>query len=232
MNTENVQEFTDLLQREWLPNFCHDPRRQLQVQGFRERSIRVSDADARDCVYAVKHGVVVDQGGGRFRTAHSTAFEQLFWTGSRSVHPRPLTLWLEPVITFAALGRLHRDYAWPIDLLGSQPKSWAFDLAAHDAEDPSQYRILGEVKKSLKEVNQLIADLHELSAGNDTESISKNSRKKWLGLMAAKPSLVWIIGPDMHSRAFWLQRVRANKYRLVETSLADLDFHSTNNQIR
>jgi hypothetical protein len=201
-STESIAEFRERVTGQWLPIFCHDARRRYPLEGFRETSIVVSVEDAHDCMYAIDRGLVVDHGGGRYWAARRTAFEQLFWTGLRTVVPRPVTLWVEPVITFAALARLHRDYGWPSELLGTQPKSWSFDLAAHMPTDPSCYRVLGEVKKTVREAEALIADLRTLSRGEGGSGTRINSRKKWSGLLAAKPSILWIVGPGGYSKVF------------------------------
>jgi hypothetical protein len=46
--------------------------------------------DAQDIMRALDTKIVTDAGGGRFRMPQSKAYEQLFWTGSKTVIPRPL----------------------------------------------------------------------------------------------------------------------------------------------
>lgn len=221
---ESIAEFRERVMRKWLPVFCHDARRQYPLEGFRETSIVVSAEDAHDCMYAIDCGLVIDHGGGRYRAARSTAFEQLFWTGLRTLVPRPVILWVEPVITFAALARLHRDYGWPSELLGTQPKSWAFDLAAHEPTDPSCYRILGEVKKTVQEAEALIADLRQLSRGESSSASRINSRKKWSGLLAAKPSILWIVGPGGYSKVFSVAYKASAEATLADSTADALAF--------
>jgi hypothetical protein len=192
-------EFRRRVRDVWLPAFCNDPHRQLALDGFRESSIQVSAVDASDCLFAMDHGLVVDSGGGRYRAANHSAFEQLFWEGHRTKSPRSLTLWLEPVITFAALARLHRDHRWPAVLLGTQSPGGAFDLIAQCPSDPARYRLLGEIKKSTREVDQLRTDLERLSAGVDDADIRVKSKRKWEALLAAKAPILWLVGPAGHS---------------------------------
>ena len=115
--------------------------------------------------------------------------------------PRRLTLWIEPVIAFAAVARLIRDHGWPPELVGTQPRSWAFDLAAHAPADRERYLILCEVKKSVKEAEALISDLGSLSRGDDS-TIKLNSRKKWNALLIEQPPILWIVGPAPFSKVF------------------------------
>ncbi|MCZ2406353.1 MAG: hypothetical protein LC097_06425 [Burkholderiales bacterium] len=194
--------FLGRIQDDWLPNYCADPKRNYSPAGFRSGSVKLAPVDAADCMRAIDAGIVKDAGHGRFLAARGQATEPLFWEGSRLVSPRPITFWHEPAITFAALARLHFDYGWPVSLLGNQPKSWAFDLAAHEQEDLDRYRILGEVKKTKRETEALIADLLHASDCQSTDGLPQNSEKKWQGLLRDKPSLLWIVGPAGFAEVF------------------------------
>ena len=194
-----LQKFSQRLHTEWLPAYCCDAQRNYDPSGFKPASIKVSEADARDCMLAIDQKVVVDAGGGRFRACMSSAHEVLFWEGHKTKSPRSITLWLEPVITFSALARLHVAYAWPKENLGTQPRGWAFDLAAYrrGADQPPQ--ILGEVKKSSSELHVLREDLLKLSNGAAPATLPKNSTRKWHAVLVNKPRLVWLVGPNEES---------------------------------
>ncbi|MGH8796132.1 MAG: hypothetical protein ACREXI_03675, partial [Caldimonas sp.] len=103
--------FVNRVFTDWLPVYC--AARGYSTDGFKATSLKVEPADARDCMLAIDYGVLVDNKDGKYRAARSAAHEVLFWEGSRAAIPRPITLWLEPVITFAALARLHIIYSWP-----------------------------------------------------------------------------------------------------------------------
>lgn len=198
----DLARFTERVRHEWLLTYCHDDRRNYDPLGFRDASIKVGALDARDCMRAIDEGMVLDEGGGRFRAAQSSAREVLFWEGSRSKSPRAITLWIEPVITFAAIARLHFDYGWPKANLGTQPKGWAFDLAAYEPSMDDRPRILGEVKKSRAELIRLQDDFHKLSEGAPAAEVPRNSAKKWHAVLSMKPDLVWLIGPEAASYAY------------------------------
>lgn len=219
-------EFTERVIGTWLPTYCHDPKRNYPLDGFRTSSIVVSEVDARDCIYAIERNVVVDQGGGRYRAARSMAFEPLFWEGLRDSVPRPITLWLEPVITFAALARLHRDHGWPKELLGTQPRTWAFDLVAHAPSNPSSSRILGEVKKSIREAESLLDDLRCLSSGGSEAAIRDNSLKKWKGLLDTKPPVLWIVGPSGYSKVMTIAYPAKGSAVLCEATSSALNYNA------
>lgn len=197
-----LQRFSHRLHKEWLPAYCKDDRRNYDPSGFKDASINVSEVDARDCMLAIDREVVFDTGGGRFSARRSSAQEMLFWEGHKTRSLRPITLWLEPVITFAALARLHITYAWPKESLGMQPSGWAFDLAAFGPKPDQPPQILGEVKKSSPELHRLREDLLQLSRGAAPETAPPNSTKKWRALLATKPKLLWLVGPSEESYAY------------------------------
>jgi len=215
-----LQRFSRRLHAEWLPTYCRDDKRNYDPLGFKEASITVAEVDAKDCMLAIDHGIVFDTRGGRYRANRSSAHEVLFWEGRKTKSPRPITLWLEPVITFAALARLHLLHGWPKEVLATQPKGWAFDLAAYESSAGSP-RILGEVKKSIKELNRLRDELLKLSVGAATETISANSTKKWNALLATKPSIVWLLGPNQESYVYALSYAN-NSCALQEATCAAL----------
>jgi len=199
---ETLQRFSHRVCTEWLIAYCEDDKRNYNPLGFNEASIRVAEADARDCMLAIDHRVVIDTRGGRYRANMSTAQEVLFWEGHKTKPIRPITLWLEPVITFAALARLHLLHGWPKEQLGMQPNGWAFDLAAHETSVEQRPRILGEVKKSSAELKRLRDELLKLSSGAATTEVSANSAKKWQALLATKPDTVWLLGPNEESYVY------------------------------
>lgn len=197
-----VQRFSERVLMDWLPTYCQDRKRNYDPSGFRAKSIKVAEVDACDCMVAIDQGIVVDTGGGRFSACRSSAQEVLFWEGRKSEVPRPITLWLEPVITFAALARLHNEYAWPKENLGMQSEGWAFDLATYESSQGHQPRILGEIKKTKSELIRLQVDLLRLSSGAAPDTVSANSRKKWDALLTARPSLLWLVGPNNESYVY------------------------------
>jgi len=214
---DTLQQFSLRLKEHWLPTYCEDPKRNYDPVGFRETSVRVSEIDARDCMLAVDHGIVFDTGGGRYRANRNSAHEVLFWEGRRTTSPRPITLWLEPIITFAALARLHLLHDWPKEALGTQSKTWAFDLVAFEPGLNETPRILGEIKKSSAELRKLRDDLVALSNEALPESIRTNSLKKWQELLSTKAPLLWLVGPSREECLFSVT-YDAGRARLNEIS--------------
>lgn len=193
MSTNTLERFSRRVVDEWLTTYCKD--RGYSVADFKRESIRVSEADAQDCMLAIDGRVVVDRGGGRYRAARNSAHEVLFWDGTRRISPRSTWLWLETVIIFAGVGRLHLKYGWPCSLLATQPKGWAFDIAAYRGETEQMPDILAEVKKSTPELDRLRQDLESLSNGATPDSVKPNSLKKWKALIDMKPRVLWLLGP-------------------------------------
>jgi hypothetical protein len=200
-------EFSHRLLNEWLPTYCDDPKRNYLKEGFERNSIKVALQDARDFMRAIDTKAVTDTGGGRFRMPQSRAFEVIFWEGSKAITPRRITLWLEPIITIAAMARLHLDYGWPKDCLGMQSRYWAFDLTAFKPQKLQNEYIAGEVKKSSIELDHFLSNLHKSCAEGDLDYSSAsrariNAHKKWLGLRRCKAPLFWALGPGGDSRLF------------------------------
>jgi hypothetical protein len=188
-----IDTFRARLRSEWLPAFCGDGQRCLDPTGFRDSSIHIGERDI---------------GGGRYRCASSKAVEQIFWTGPKASSPRTLTLWMEPVITIATVARLHLDLDWPAERIGMQSSDWAFDFAAYN-KDGARILLAGEVKKSVQEVDHLVADLQDCSAADASTALSENSRhinsfRKWSALRTYAVPLFWVVGPDDYTYVFRL----------------------------
>lgn len=223
-----VAAFRERLYAEWLPAFCNDPARGYGTGGFRDASIRVGPKDAANFLRAMDGGLVKDIGGGRYRCAQSKALEQLFWQLGKNETPRPVVLWMEPVISMATLARFHFDLGWPAEHLGMQTADWAFDLAAYDSAEAPQLVIACEVKKSRAEIDHLVADLHQHSQDQPDNPISEkprhiNSFKKWAALRRNRPPFLWVVGPEGYEFAFALEH-DTDTTRMVPVDLARLHF--------
>jgi len=184
------------------------------VEGFSEASIVVGEFDAANFLRSLDGGLAQDTGGGRYRCAQSKAVEQLFWEGKRDRVPRPITLWLEPVIGVATLARIHYDLGWPQAQLGMQTADYAFDLAVYSDGTSARQLIACEVKKSRLEVDGLVADLQHHSRERSVTPISpsqrhRNSIKKWGALRRHQPYFLWIVGPGGYGFAFELRHTEA-----------------------
>lgn len=199
-------EFMRRLREEWLPAYCNDPKRSYSVGGFRLGDDSLTENDARDFLRALDAGVVRQADRQRFQMAHGLASETLFWEGEKKINPRPISLWLETVITIAAAGRLHLDFGWPVELLGMQSKDYAFDVMAFKPPDFESEYVAVEVKKSCREVEHLLRNLHGCCAGEHDASCEKGTRKnahrKWVALCARRPRLFWAVGPSPESQLF------------------------------
>ncbi len=204
---ESMTVFADRLSREWLPTYCGDLKRNYSTAGYRAGSNKVTSQDANDFLRALDNGVVVDSGGGRYRMPQSKANEVIFWEGSKAKTPRPITLWMEPVITIASVARLNLDYGWPKHCLGMQSAKLEFDLTAFLPQNLEAEHIAGEVKKTVRELDSLTANLHVLCREGemDVKMLSQsqtNARKKLIGLLRSRAPLFWAIGPGNVSYLF------------------------------
>lgn len=228
----NVQrEFWHRLKREWLPAYCNDPARRYDMAGFRADAKQVTDIDARDFLRALDHNVVCVDIGGRFRMPRSNVNEVIFWEHSTKISPRPISLWIEPIITIAAMARLHLDHGWPVECLGMQSEKWEFDLMAFRPDDLEHEFIAGEVKATSKELNKFLGRLQECCASGEHDcggaKIDKeNAHKKWLGLKRCHAPLFWALGPGGDSRIFRVLYNDGCRISLSVTTDAALNFQS------
>lgn len=127
-----LQEFQSRILNEFLPEFCNDPTRAYGPDGFKPDWYKVSDVDAADFLRGIDSGLVEHVERGLYKAQCSVAREQFFWSGLKRKLPRPITLWVEPIISVAVLARLHFELGWPKTLLGTQTKNgWTFDVAAY-----------------------------------------------------------------------------------------------------
>jgi hypothetical protein len=225
---EPVKAFRTRLCAEWLPSFVK-PRPELSEEGFVEDSIRICVYDASNFMRALDSGVVHDLGGGHYRCARSVASEQIFWEGLRATQPRRLTLWIEPVITIATIGRLHLDYLWPAACLCMQPKTWALDFAVFPFADAPIAHIAGEVKKNVRELDRMIAYIKDFALRGEREQPAGpapviNAFRKWRALRKDCPSLFWAVGPDNETRLFAMEYIGQDKAALHEVDPQRLQY--------
>jgi hypothetical protein len=139
--------------------------------------------------------------------------------------PRPVTLWVEPIITEAALSRLHFKWGWPKELLGRQSRKWGFDVTAYRDSDPSNEYVACEVKKTVAEQDQMAELMQRFSTDRDAGDALKSSKeinafRKLKGLQARRASIFWALGPN-----------GANKvYRMTYTDRGAVIFKSASDE--
>jgi hypothetical protein len=225
------QEFWCRLKEEWLPAYCNDPKRRYATEGFNAGSNTVSEQDARDFLRAIDQNVVSVDSGGRFRMPQSKTHEVLFWEHSTLITPRPITLWLEPVITIAAVARLHLHYGWPVDCLGMQSEDSAFDVTVFIPGDLKNEYIAGEVKDSATQLDRLLRHMNQCGAEGDSEcsapKIRKNAHRKVVGLKRCRAPIFWAIGPSGDSRVFGVTYRDDGRIILNRSEEATLFYPST-----
>ena len=187
-----------------VPQFCDDPTRGWGRAGFTPDWNLVGTLDAEDFLYALDANLVEHVGRGQYNASLSNAKEQFFWSGSKASYPRKFTIWAEPVITVAVVGRLHRDYGWPTEFIGMQSKNGAFDFLTKTLGLPSRNYIAGEVKKTAQELKQMVEQMQYY--GKRPYEVApekhKNAYRKVLGLREWKAPIFWAVGPDRLSMVF------------------------------
>jgi len=203
--TDRIARFDRLVRETLVPYYCTNPRMNCQPSGFDEGRKAVDPVDIDYFLMAWDSDLLYPIGEGQYGAPLGSASEMLFWEGPKDKNPRPFWLWLEPIITFGGLARLHLDFNWPAENLGAQSPDGAFDIVAHS--DPnSPERIAGEVKKTKREVDRLIDLMVEYGADPAASALAgekgRNAFKKVQGLRARQAPIFWALGPAGYSRAF------------------------------
>lgn len=205
-----ISIFTDRLYNEWLPAFCEAKHRNYSTAGFKEESIKkLSEYDAHWFLMAVDLSIV-SESDGFFMAPKSKAKEQIFWTGEKKKIPLLITLWAEPIITIGALARLNQEFGWPIDCLGAQSKTWAFDLVCYE-KNSEEERIVCEVKKDKKEIEHLVIFMKRHCANppqseEPANSRERNAYRKVQGVRRTWPKVFWALGPEGKGHVFYVER--------------------------
>ena len=227
--------FDELLSTRLIPEFCGDPVRLCERSGFRSDAVRVSERDAKYFLMAFEAGLIEHLGRGLYRAPNSAASEQFFWEGLRSQKPRTFSLWLEPVITVAALARLHFDHGWPKQLIGTQSVDWAFDVVAFQPDQATE-TVAGEVKKSENELDQLIRLMEHFGRWPEiVEPVApakdRNAYKKVDALRARRVPLFWAVGPDGLSKVFRIQYGALGEIDFIVAGEDDLRFNKASHPL-
>jgi len=177
-------------------------------------------------------GLVDHTGRGLYRAPRSRACEQFFWEGIKAVTPRSITLWIEPIITVAVLTRLHFDLGWPKNLMGTQSPDWAFDVVAYRDNDLLNEFLACEVKKSPKELDELI----ELMTRFGTESLAsteglrgkeRNAHRKVKALRVRHAPYFWAVGPEKYTHLFRVAYGADDVVTFREVPLDDIAYNPT-----
>ncbi len=220
---DSISIFTQRLYDEWLPSFCEAPHRNYPSTGFKMDSIKkLSEYDAQWFLSAVDAGIV-SESNGFFLAPQSKAKEQIFWQGEKAKSPRPISLWVEPIITMGALARLNQEFGWPKDTLGAQSKTWAFDLVCYDSVSNKE-QLVCEVKKDRKEIEVLLNFMNEHCVKDPTcdepeNSKERNAYRKVEGVRNSWPSIFWALGPRGVGHVFHIQREsNTQRFSLVVTN--------------
>ena len=232
-----VDEFWRRLLDVWLPAYCNNPTRMYSQEGFKSDRSILSETDATNFPRAVDQKVVSMDSGGRFKMPRSNATEVLFWEHEKSITPRPITLWLEPVITIAAAAKLHLEHGWPLDCIGMQSVDYAFDLIAFLPGRPDHEYIAGEVKPTAGQLTSMVTKMRGCcSEGNHTHclesSARRNAHRKWLGLARCRAPLFWAIGPAGNQEVFQVIYSDERPIELTETFESALGFPSPEELMR
>lgn len=170
----------------------------MEPCSFRQDSVKVTEFDAGEFLEAWDLGMLHHQGGGIYGFREGGSREQFFWSGRTDERPRSFRLWVEPVIAVGAMARLHLTFGWPERLIRTQSVDGAFDVVATLSSGENEH-IAAEVKKSAKEINDLISLMK--AYGSDPRcpeppsGKERNAFRKVTALRKRKAPIFCAIGP-------------------------------------
>ena len=217
------ESFRARIMDELLPEICDYPDSPWRREGFREDWSKIHELDALDFIRGMDAEILRPLGKGAYRAPKSLASEYFFWEGSKDVSPRPLTLWIEPIITVAVLARLHLDLRWPKNLIGTQSLNWEFDVTAYPTLGSTSEFISCEVKKTISELEYLVAEMINLAANDAKESEvtsqkQLNAYRNLDGLRSRQAPFFWAVGPGGANHVFRMN-YDAGKVRFEQAEL-------------
>lgn len=221
--------FNELIETTLIPEYCTHPTMGMTPQGFKNDVDKLSLTDIELFMHAWDFGLIRHVSHGNYKLGRANATEKFFWEGRKGAGVRSYTLWLEPIITAAVLARMHIDLGWPVDLIGSQSKDrWAFDAIAYRNADDENGYVLCEVKKTIREIDQLAKNMQEfLSVPPVTEDSLKdaelNAYRKVKALRAKQPAFLWLAGPNKYDLIYKVN-YEGSLISLEPVSIAELGY--------
>jgi len=221
-----LEAFRERVLSDLLPAFCNDVARNYDIAGFKSNFQDIHDADAEAFLRGLDAGLV-QLDGNMYRAPRGCAREQFFWEGSKRTIPRPISIWIEPIITIATLAKLHFELGWPKNLLGTQSRDWAFDVIAFLPSDSLNEHIACEVKKTDRELSSLIRWMREFGEPTPREAVShseRNAYRKVVGLRARRAPLFWAAGPGGTGMVFNVSYGNDGGVTFEEAPLATLQY--------
>jgi hypothetical protein len=226
--TSALHAFRNRILNDFLPTFCNDPSRSWGADGFKADWCKICELDAADFLRGIDGGLIKHVGRGQYLAPRSYAKEQFFWSGAKQKTPRPMTLWVEPIITIAVLARLHFDLGWPKKLIGTQTKDWAFDAATYLSSDSHVEYIACEVKKSTTELEHLVDVMNRFGKAPHGDGIrapkEENAFKKLEALRSRRPAVFWAVGPGGSNYAFKMGYAKDGLVSFQEIAIGELAY--------
>lgn len=221
-----------------LPEFCDDKTRGWGSEGFRNGCSKISEADAVNFIRGMDAGLLEHVGRGQYLAPMSRAKLQFFWEGEKAISPRPVSLWIEPIIVVACLSRLHLDFGWPKELLGAESVDWAFDVVAHLSKEHDGEYIACEVKKSHTELHRLVEFMKLYGAhpslglpisDGQHKGPRKNAYNKVVALRKRAAPIFCAVGPNDETLVFQLSYGQDGSVMMEDAPLEMLAFPGSAN---
>jgi hypothetical protein len=215
-------EFSDRLWNEWLPTYCHDPKRGFALAGYKASSNKVTPVDAWDFLRALDSHVVEDCGGGRYRLNKRGRRNHLLGRAKGQI----------TTANYVVDGASHHDRVGgalaprlrlATELLGDGVAQRAVRFHAFLSEASATEHIAGEVKNSVKGLDLLLENLVKTCRDPALQMATAtaaqvNAYRKWEGLCRSRAPLFWAVGPGGVSHLFQVSYRSQSEVCLHEVS--------------
>jgi hypothetical protein len=200
-----LDEFWDLVERELLPAYLDDNA--YRPGGFDKDVHAVGESDAEWFLAALRSGLVERLPRGELWLPGSPSRTTLFWEHEKAISPRPVTLFVEGLVTVATAARLHLIFSWPKWCLGFESSDEAFDLVGLLPRREHEW-LAAEAKASAAGVEQLITMVKDCASKGAHDDCLKgkptvlNAHRKWLGLVRSRAPVFFAFGPNRDWHVF------------------------------
>lgn len=203
-----MNAFDKILRNFLIPEYCQGAFFKSVPAYFRETSRMFSEDDAANFVRGWEAGLIAHIGGGKYKSARNGPAEKFFNSDGKTLSPRTFALAQESVITIAVLARLHFEFGWPKELLGTQSIDGAFDAVAFLPGFQTEH-IACEVKRTAGQVDKMVVEMQRFcepeyrdDRSPAVKSSEINSLRKVDGLRRRRAAIFWAVGPGGVSKVF------------------------------
>ncbi len=225
-----ITAFDEILENFLIPEYRQGAFFKSAFAEFRETKRQFGQEDARNFVLGWEAGLIKHIGGGKYKGVRNGPAEKFFNADKKTIVPRTFALAQESVITDAVLARLHFEFGWPKELLGTQSVDSAFDAVTFLPGASNEY-IACEVKRTSNGIDKMIREMqtfcdpsYRLDHDSSVKEAHKNALRKVHGLRRRRARVFWAVGPYGSSKVFSVSYLQDGSIVLSPESEATLAY--------